>query len=96
MGNLPTADAVASVACTVDPPMSVSGFEIALCVVVCCVEAFLAIGHGRILGDGLRSTLPWGTCQLPITVLLPTRKLPWRVLWTRLRCYLAFSSKCVW
>jgi hypothetical protein len=85
MGILPTADAGASVACTVDPPTSVSSFAIALCLKVCCMESFLAIGHGVILGDGLRPTLPWGSC------LLPTRELPWRVLWTRLRPYLAFS-----
>jgi hypothetical protein len=85
MGNLPAADAKGSLASTVDPPTSLSSVVFAICVVVCCVEAFLAIGHGRFLGDGLRSTLPWGTC------LLPMRQLTWHVLWTRLRPYLALS-----
>jgi hypothetical protein len=76
MGNSPTAyhgvaaDAEGSLASTVDPPTSLSGFVFAMCVVVCCVEAFLAIGHVVILDDSLRSSLPWGTC------LLPTRKHP--------------------
>jgi hypothetical protein len=91
MGNLPTADEEASkgsLASTVDPPTSLSRFFFAMYVVVCCVRAFLAIGNDSILGDGLRSTLPWGTCLLPTRKL---RKVPWRVLWTHLRPYLALS-----
>jgi hypothetical protein len=96
MGNLLTAyhgvaaDAETPLASTVDPTTSLSGFGFAMYVVVCCVEAFLAIGHGRILCDGLRSTLPWGTC------LLPTRKRPWRVLLTGLRLYIALRLLCGW